>query len=46
MLAGLNSYGNTTILETQKADHTENILINNKKVMNIKGKKKNNKNLW
>ncbi len=41
MLAGLNSYGNTTILETQKSrDHTENILINNKKVMNIKGKKK------
>lgn len=41
MLAGLNSYGNTTIVETQKSrDHTENILLNNKKVINIKGKKK------
>ena len=51
ILAGLNSYGNTTIYETQKSrDHTENILINNsqaikvsktdnKKIISIFGKK-------
>ena len=41
ILAGLNSNGYTTILETEKSrDHTENILLNNKKIINIKGKKK------
>ncbi len=41
ILAGLNSNGHTTILETEKSrDHTENILLNNKKIINIKGKKK------
>ena len=40
ILAGLNSNGHTTILETEKSrDHTENILLNNKKIINIKGKK-------
>ena len=37
MLAGLNSYGNTTIIEPQRSrDHTENILLNNSKVVKIK----------
>jgi 3-phosphoshikimate 1-carboxyvinyltransferase len=37
MLAGLNSYGNTSIIETQRSrDHTENILLNNSKVVKIK----------
>ena len=51
MLAGLNSFGTTTIKEIQKSrDHTENMLINNsqsikikkkggKKIINIFGKK-------
>jgi 3-phosphoshikimate 1-carboxyvinyltransferase len=37
MLAGLNSYGNTSVIETQRSrDHTENILLNNSKVVKIK----------
>ena len=37
MLAGLNSYGNTSVIETQRSrDHTENILLNNSKVIKIK----------
>ena len=42
ILAGLNSYGKTEIIENKKSrDHTENILINNKKVIKIKkGNKK------
>ena len=42
MLAGLNSFGNTKILETFKSrDHTENILLKNKQLIKIKkGKKK------
>ena len=41
-LAGLNSYGKTTILEeTISRDHTENILLKNTKAIKIKkGKKK------
>ena len=42
ILAGLNSYGKTTILEeTISRDHTENILLKNTKAIKIKkGKKK------
>ena len=41
ILAGLNSYGKTEIIEDKKSrDHTENILINNKKVIKIKKKNK------
>ncbi len=41
MLAGLNSYGNTTIIEDQiSRDHTENIFMNNPQVMKIKKKPK------
>ena len=39
MLAGLNSYGSTTIIEKQKSrNHTENMLLNNSHVINIKDK--------
>ena len=39
ILAGLNSYGNTKIVEKQKSrDHTENILLNNSKVVQVKSK--------
>ena len=39
ILAGLNSYGNTKIVEKQKSrDHTENILLNNSKVIQVKSK--------
>ncbi len=42
IFAGLNSYGNTKIIETQKSrDHTENILLSNKQSIKIKkGQKK------
>ena len=42
ILAGLNSFGNTTIEEhALSRDHTENLLLKNKKVIKIKkGKKK------
>ena len=41
MLAGLNSYGETKIIENEKSrDHTESMLMNNSKVIEIK----NNKN--
>ena len=42
ILAGLNSFGNTNIIETEKSrDHTENMLLNNKESIKIKrGKKK------
>ena len=41
MLAGLNSYGNTTITEVQKSrNHTENMLLNNTHVITVKEKKK------
>ncbi len=41
ILAGLNSYGHTTILEPKKSrDHTENILLNNRRVIEIKQNKK------
>ena len=37
MLAGLNSYGNTSIIEAQRSrDHTENILLNSSRVVKIK----------
>jgi len=53
MLAGLNSYGRTSIIEQEKSrDHTENLLLNNKsaikiykqsnKIITIFGKKKLN----
>ena len=41
ILAGLNSYGDTLINETQKSrDHTENILLKNSHVIKIKDIKK------
>ena len=41
ILAGLNSYGNTKIFETERSrDHTENILIKNKKSIRVINKKK------
>ena len=41
IFAGLNSYGNTVINETQKSrDHTENMLLKNNHVIKIKNKKK------
>jgi len=42
ILAGLNSYGTTTILEKEKSrDHTENMLVRNKHAIKIRpGKKK------
>lgn len=44
MLAGLNSYGVTSITEERKSrDHTENMLLKNKKVINIKNKNKKKK---
>ena len=40
MLAGLNSFGNTSINEDQKSrNHTENILLNNSQIIKIKNKK-------
>ena len=44
IFAALNSYGNTKIIELEKSrNHTENMLIKNKNVINIKnGKKKIN----
>ncbi len=48
ILAGLNSYGNTKVIEIEKSrDHTENMLIQNTNAIKIKtGKKKNYKNIW
>ena len=42
ILAGLNAYGNTTVIENDKSrDHTENMLIKNKESVKIeKGKKR------
>ena len=42
LLAGLNAYGITTIIENEKSrDHTENMLIKNSQVLKVKkGKKK------
>jgi len=42
ILAGLNSYGETNILEEEKSrDHTENMLLQNKKIIRVKnGEKK------
>ena len=41
LLAGLNSYGNTLINETQKSrDHTENMLLKNAHVIKVKNSKK------
>ena len=41
ILAGLNSYGKTEIIEKQKSrDHTENILVNNPQVVKIVNSKK------
>ena len=42
ILAGLNSYGETNILEKEKSrDHTENMLLQNKKIIRVKnGEKK------
>ena len=42
ILAGLNAFGNTKIIEEKKSrDHTENILLENKKSINVKKGKKN-----
>ena len=42
ILAGLNSYGDTSIREVQKSrDHTENMLKKNSKVIDVKKKQKN-----
>ena len=42
ILAGLNSFGNTVIIEKNKSrDHTENMLIANSKVLKIIKKKEN-----
>ena len=41
ILAGLNSYGDTLILEkVGSRDHTENLLIKNPQVLKIKKQKK------
>ena len=41
MFAGLNSYGNTTITETQRSrDHTEHMLLSNSQIIKIKEKQK------
>lgn len=41
ILAGLNSFGNTTIVEREKSrDHTENMIFNNKSLIKIKNKSK------
>ncbi len=41
ILAGLNSYGNTSIFENEKSrDHTENMLAHNKHAVKINKKKK------
>ena len=41
MLAGLNSNGNTEIIEHHRSrDHTENMLLKNKKAIRIKNKKR------
>ncbi len=41
LLAGLNSYGSTKIEEQEKSrDHTENMLLNNSRVIKIKNNKK------
>ena len=40
ILAGLNSYGKTKIIENKKSrDHTENMLLSNSQVIKVKGKK-------
>ena len=45
ILAGLNSYGNTEIIDQAGSrDHTENMIINNKKVIKVK-KEKNKKEI-
>ena len=41
ILAGLNSYGETNILEKEKSrDHTENMLLQNKKIIRVKNGEK------
>ena len=41
MLAGLNSYGTTNIIETYKSrNHTENMLLSNRHIIKINNKKK------
>ena len=41
MLAGLNSYGTTNVIETQKSrDHTENMFIKNRNIIKIVNNKK------
>ena len=40
IFAGLNSFGNTKILEKEKSrDHTENMLFKNSKAIRVKEKK-------
>ena len=40
ILAGLNSYGNTTIKEYRSRDHTENLLHDNSQAIKIKKQRK------
>ena len=41
ILAGLNSFGTTKILETKRSrDHTENLLIKNSQAIKVRGKEK------
>ena len=41
ILAGLNAFGNTTIVEKDRSrDHTENMLINNSKIIKIMNRRK------
>ena len=47
MLAGLNSYGNTKIIESIKSrDHTENLLKKYSSNQNKVWQEKNNRSLW
>ena len=44
ILAGLNSYGTTKVIENEKSrDHTENMILSNSQVIKIKKIKNNNK---
>ena len=41
ILAGLNSFGNTVIMETQRSrNHTENMLMKNSQIISVKDKQK------
>ena len=42
ILAGLNSFGNTTYRKEKSRDHTENMILNNTSSIKIMTKQKNN----